>query len=308
MYRNIHKTWLGILCFIFSLPAAGFSIENEICYGVSERNKIPSPFEKVINPLLYQDLYTLQKEVNNEHLNQFSKDQFIELFYEGIEAANSLFFQTYSSKKERRNYEKGVRSILSSYNSVAESHHVKGHHISEKIHPPMKKWTPYGKAIFEPFSGKWYGNWRSAQIDHLWLPTHELPLTFSFENMGIAILAFQSVYTGDGIGWNYLLQKDGMKFILGFVGHFDEAGSISMKRPHIGFPQANGAIIWKTRDHMYLEFVCQHHACEIAAEHYVITGISYKTGKRKLKTIEAFQAIYTRDPRQRPTWRLLSKK
>ena len=208
----------------------------------------------------------------------------------------------------QRIYTRGIKKIVALHKKMSALHSIEGHFADKKM------WRSWGtssmaeKSVFDPFSGEWHGKWRSEKVDHLWLPTHRLPVLGAFDHTAISVLAFQSVYTGDGIGWNYLVQHEEMQFIVGFVGHFNDEGVIYMKRPHIGISHPNGALIWKTKDHMYLEFVCRAHNCHKETEHYVITGISYDPRKRKLKPLEAFQAIYTREPMHRPNCVSIKKK
>lgn len=303
MNRNIHILWLAFLCLIFPLSSKGFPVDNQIKEGTY---KIPDAYKRVIQPLLSQDHESLQNNVRRDYMGQVSKDYFTELFYEGIERANQLFYREYFTKYAQKKYTKGVKKIIHSYASTSEYHSIEKHLIDKNIQGSLGVWP--ADSIFDVFSGEWYGTWKSEEVDHFWLRTQKLPNLSVFEEMEFSIVAFQSVYTGDGIGWNYLMEKEGMRYMLGFVVHFNEAGNIYLKRPHIGIPQLNGSIIWKTKDHMYVEFVCNKHSCDIKPEHYVITGISFISRKKNLKLIESFQAIYTRDSMMRPDWLSLYKK
>jgi len=299
--------WLGILCLVFPLSSAGFPIENPSRYKAFEREVIPNSYKRLINPYLRQDYTSLQRKVGSRPMDQLSKEQFISLFYKGIEKAHELFSEEYYSKNARKKYEKGVKKILHAHRSLLENHGIEIPLINPNIQPSLKAWSMVGDSIFESFSGEWYGSWRAQDVNHYWLPTHNLSF-LSMDGIEISVLAFQSVFTGDGIGWNYVIQKEDIKFLLGFVVHFNDLGRIYLERPHIGIPQENGAIIWKTKDHMYLEFVSSLHRYNKEEECYIIVGISFYAHKKNLRLIEAFRAIYTRNPMLRPEWVSLKKR
>ena len=134
------------------------------------------------------------------------------------------------------------------------------------------------------FSGKWYGKWREMSVNHLWLSPVKLNKEISINSKVFYLKAYQSVFIGDGIGWNYILENEGISYVLGMTYHYKK-GKITMSRPHIGFTQNKNTIIWQTKDHVYFEYICR---CKKIGrkKHYLIDGVYLKH--------EAFRAIYSR--------------
>ncbi len=125
-----------------------------------------------------------------------------------------------------------------------------------------------GIAALERFAGPWYGLWENMKVKHLWLPVRQSrhPLQGDFR-----LLAFQSAFTGDGIGWNFLVRHEGAVHMLGHVYHFDLDGHLSTQTPHYAYLDQVGQITWITADHIFFETVC-HEDHGLAGKHYVITG------------------------------------
>ena len=145
-----------------------------------------------------------------------------------------------------------------------------------------------GIAALERFAGPWYGLWEEMKVTHLWLPVRQRlhPLKGDFQ-----LLAFQSAFTGDGIGWNFLIRHEGEVHMLGHVYHFDSKGKLSTQTPHYAYLDQAGQITWITPDHIFFETVC-HEDHGLPGKHYVITGESYDQVTHTPHVTNRFQAIY----------------
>ncbi|MFD2587471.1 hypothetical protein ACFSQJ_11055 [Croceitalea marina] len=138
------------------------------------------------------------------------------------------------------------------------------------------------------FSGKWHGKWETMKMHHLWLPVRKCN-TALFDSF--TLVGFQSCYTGDGIGWNYVLKKEDDVIILGFVYHFNDNGKIFARNPHYAFLNSKKQLTWVSDNHIYYEFVCTNSTCA-NEQHYVITGAQYEKNANGIELISGFQAIY----------------
>lgn len=145
-----------------------------------------------------------------------------------------------------------------------------------------------GIAALERFTGPWYGLWEEMKVKHLWLPVRQSmhPLEGDFQ-----LLAFQSAFTGDGIGWNFLVRHQGEVHMLGHVYHYDSLGHLTNQTPHYAYLDQAGQITWITEGHIFFETVC-HEDHGHAGKHYVITGESYDPSSNEARVTNRFQAIY----------------
>ncbi len=147
-----------------------------------------------------------------------------------------------------------------------------------------------GIAALERFTGPWYGLWEKMKVKHLWLPVRQSqhPLQGDFQ-----LLAFQSAFTGDGMGWNFLVRHKGEVHMLGHVYHYDSEGDLINQTPHYAYLDQAGQITWITEDHIFFETVChEDHDHGFAGKHYVITGESYDASTNEPHLTNRFQAIY----------------
>lgn len=158
-----------------------------------------------------------------------------------------------------------------------------------------------GIAALSRFNGNWFGLWKDQKVRHLWLPVRESKQRINLDH---ELLAFQSAFTGDGIGWNYLVQYCDEVLLLGFVYHYREDGSMQAQTPHYAFLDEQGQITWVTKDHIYFETVC-HHDHGHAAKHYVITGKAFAKTGRKPALIHQFQAVYLAKRQHLPKFRYI---
>lgn len=145
-----------------------------------------------------------------------------------------------------------------------------------------------GIAALERFTGPWYGLWDKMKVKHLWLPVRQSRHTLQGD---FQLLAFQSAFTGDGIGWNFLVRHKGKVHMLGHVYHYDIEGHLSTQTPHYAYLDQAGQITWITKDHIFFETVC-HEDHGLAGKHYVITGESYDSSTNEPDATNRFQAIY----------------
>lgn len=145
-----------------------------------------------------------------------------------------------------------------------------------------------GIAALNRFAGSWYGLWKQTKVEHLWLPVRQVRQSLAND---FQLLAFQSAFTGDGIGWNYLVRHQGEVLLLGFVYHYASSGALIAQTPHYAFLDEEGQITWITEDHIFFETVC-HKDHGLPGKHYVITGEAYEKKPKKATLIHRFQAIY----------------
>ena len=148
------------------------------------------------------------------------------------------------------------------------------------------------------FTGVWHGHWKSHKVHHNWLPVRDHNREII---KGTNLLGFQSCFTGDGVGWNYVIEKEGEIVILGFVYHFKNNGSIVSGDPHYAFLNNNNQLTWVTNNHIYYEFTCNQENCT-NSKHYVITGASYEHKQMKSKLVSGFQAVYLGEEQVPPTY------
>lgn len=195
------------------------------------------------------------------------------------------------------------KGAIESFNFHQSSHYIKQSKLNRVIekklihHPdlnyPLKKPSKShfrdlkGLDVLNAFSGEWSGKWKSMNVKHLWLSFEELNLEI---NELFKIIGFQTCFTGDGFGWNYLIQKGEEIIILGYVYHFNTKGKLDYENPHYAFVNGQSQIIWVSDNHIYYEFVCnsKKHKNE---KHYVITALPY-SNSNEFKFGTPIQAIY----------------
>lgn len=252
----------------------------------------------VLDSLLKADFASLQRQ---QAMPLADADTFRGYFRKGISACRRSFFRNDQSSKlkQRRQYRKRIKLVQKALQHKTNWHQTFPPGPPIRPQRDMRKWSASGDYLFSHFSGRWHGKWRDELVDHLWLPPHKqlnIPLGDQTH-----LIAFQSVYTGDGIAWNYLLKTGNRHLIIGFACHTDKSGKVYMERPHVGIPEGDDWIVWLTIDHVYLEFICASPACILKVRHYVISGIYFPDNSQARD--EPFQAIYTIDPAIRPNWK-----
>lgn len=168
----------------------------------------------------------------------------------------------------------------------------------------FKRWG----RTFDSFSGNWYGKWDRMEVDHRWHDTvvFESPLKIDGFN-DVFIQTGQFAWIGDGFGWNLISTeepKSRKAFVLGTVYHVEDGdpSRVTNHRPHVGVIYSGSQIIWITRGEVFFEE--RFSGKSNAGERYAITGFRYQFDGRVASTVgNAFQAIYTRNPQERPEWR-----
>lgn len=145
------------------------------------------------------------------------------------------------------------------------------------------------KALNE-FSGEWHGKWQAMKVHHLWLPVKEFKMEI---NDGFTLIGFQSCFTGDGFGWNYVVNIKNKILILGFVYHFDNSGRISAKNPHYAFLNPGNQLTWVSDSHIYYEFKCNGITCD-EKKHYTIQEVGIKDKLNNISLPPGFRLFISR--------------
>lgn len=164
---------------------------------------------------------------------------------------------------------------------------------------------PDAGEAFEPFSGRWHGLWDHLRVDHDWSRAERFDPPRIDPRLGsIRLLATQSAWIGDGFGWNVIagsVANSGSSWILGTVYHVEDGDRdrVRLHRPHVGVAGGPGQLIWITEGEVFLEEIRTWEG-RVA---YVITGFHYEQTQDAIQARgDAFQAIYSRDPDDRPAW------
>jgi hypothetical protein len=162
-----------------------------------------------------------------------------------------------------------------------------------------------GERVFGPFAGRWYGLWDRSPVDHDWseVVPHGQPVPLP--GMGsFSVRATQSAWIGDGFGWNVVASPaPDAAVILGTVYHVEPGhpDRVRLHRPHVGVDAGAGRLIWLTGSEVFLEEILPGE--NPAGTRYAITGFRYELHDGNVAFVgSGFQAVYTRDPNDRPTW------
>lgn len=151
------------------------------------------------------------------------------------------------------------------------------------------------------FSGNWHGRWAGQNVNHLWLP---VVLTDTLVEEKTKLMGFQSCYTGDGLGWNYIVENKEETLMLGYVYHFDEA-VLTAENPHYAYCNTDLQLTWVSNDNIYYEFTCDDPS-RPNEKQYVITGAKYSVSKKELKPSAGFQAVYSSKREATPVFQNLA--
>ena len=163
------------------------------------------------------------------------------------------------------------------------------------------------QSAFADFTGRWYGKWDQLLVDHHWHPViTDLKSFHLAQTSNTRLVGLQYAWIGDGFGWNFVGETKGKKgqFVLGYVYHLAprEPRKIRYGTPHVGYLDGPGRLIWITPGELYFEEVLPGKAQ--AEDRYAITGFSYRIAKgRMVPKGDGFQAIYSRNSKQRPPWK-----
>jgi hypothetical protein len=232
---------------------------------------------------------TVQSELFRRRLLAGSDPDFVNA---NLIAKAILKFQQQAPRYLKRN--RNIESFNLSKNMIIEA-------ISGREHIPSH--IAYGR-----FQGKWYGLWDKMSVDHHWseIVEPENPQRVSIKGeKPVWIRSYQYCWVGDGYGLNMIATADPdsktSDFLLGYVIHV-ENGDIekpTKRRPHVGLFVNEGKLIWITAGEVFLE---ESFKVSPGVEAYAITGFFYKVSDGILQTTQCFQAIYTREPENRPKW------
>ena len=158
------------------------------------------------------------------------------------------------------------------------------------------------------FEGKWYGLWDKMSVDHHWGRIVEPDKPQRVEIAGdepVWIRSCQYCWVGDGYGLNMIATAEADSqsgdFLLGYVVHVED-GDLdrpTKRRPHVGLFVGKGRLIWITAAEVFLEEI---YAISPGVDAYAITGFFYRVADNTLQTNQCFQAVYTRQPDNRPEW------
>ena len=173
----------------------------------------------------------------------------------------------------------------------------------------MGQQTLDASIAFSDFNGRWYGIWDGQPVDHNWHTTRPgNSLTKDLATKFPNLKAYQYAWIGDGFGWNYLAkpEQSAGQVVLGFVHHLQpfQPKQIRSDFPLVGFKDEGNRLIWVTPSHIFFEEVFTDSTKNISKDGtplYAITGFDYswKDGEI-IPAAEGFQAIYSRNPDQRP--------
>lgn len=229
------------------------------------------------NDILFLDYQRLSVFSGQMKAYGISEENFKKLFWKGALKAFD-FYQTSNAI--------GQKDI----NHVLKQNLVNRYHLKHGLKIPSFNTSKSNKSsgVLHTFSGEWFGKWQSMSVEHLWLPIRKCNLKIDPEH---EVIGFQTCFTGDGFGWNYLIQKGEDVIILGHVYHFNEKGTLDYENPHYAFLNDQSQLTWVSDNHVYYEFVCDDKKCA-NDKHYVITAIPY-SNNNTLKFDAPIQAIYT---------------
>ncbi|MDW3190778.1 MAG: hypothetical protein R8G66_00345 [Cytophagales bacterium] len=214
-----------------------------------------------------------------------SKENFELLFWHGLK--ESLVFHERLGQSKR-----SYSFVLRKFKRLP--HHQFSHPINQET--PFRTNTIEAFHILRRFTGQWHGYWEEKPVHHFWLPVRTVDITFTKRTK---LLGFQSCFTGDGFGWNYVVQKKNQIIVLGFVYHYDENGALAKGNPHVGLMHQDLHLTWISDSHIYNEQVCTHPDCALGP-HYVITGMAFNPNHQHHRAEIGFQAIYLSEEMELP--------
>jgi len=271
-----------VLCLMFSL--IGFCKTNAIRLKIKKEHEqwhslVEKDYRKLLQHSLHQNFYGL------------TEDTFEELLWNGL--VESIRFYESPDFIDSKQVTQWI------------IHKLKPNPDLNFGLPTPKTIDPCKATAFSAlnnFTGIWHGNWKSERVHHHWLPVREYHKKINTESN---LLGLQSCITGDGIGWNYVVEKEGNVIILGFVYHIMEDGTPVSGNPHYAFLNSNHELSWVSNNHIYYEFTGSHHH-NFIGRHYIITGASYDNRSGQARLTKGFQAVYRSEERQLPKFKTLT--
>lgn len=255
-----NSTWARTLLFLFiSWYSSGSPLECPIIEHQLQED--------------YRKLYRFSKQMQRYDVGI---SDFSTFFQKGLETSLAFYKASCSaqSKTAIKNFERKIcqDSFL--------NHQIKKQHLPKEFQNPFK--------VLDRFSGKWFGTWKSMEVRHLWLPLRKCHAS---QAMGYELIGYQSCFTGDGFGWNYILRNDTDILVLGYVYHFNANGKLAYGNPHFGFVNGSGGLTWVSNNHLYYELLCQNTSCHLG-KHYVINAVPY-SNIQKPTFVKGTQVVYT---------------
>ncbi|MEO1487592.1 MAG: hypothetical protein AAFU57_17785 [Bacteroidota bacterium] len=219
---------------------------------------------------------------------QVSEEDFQTFFWKGVSASID-FYHTHQGN--RRIVQNIIKQDLLQHSDLR--HRLKKPRLCETN-------LEHASEALNQFSGNWYGQWAGDNVNHLWLP---VTLTDTLVNNQLRLLGFQSCYTGDGLGWNYIVENNEETVVLGYVYHFEE-GILTAENPHYAYCNTEHQLTWVSNDNIYYEFTHSDPSTPNEKQ-YVITGASYTESKKELKSLSGFQAVYSSKKKTTPVFQHL---
>jgi hypothetical protein len=283
--KILRTMWIVTLVFSNVSCSLLNKAEDQLPPGLTYLNQAPAGHD--FDSFLEES--TVQSELFRRRILAGSDPNFtnINLIAEAI-----LKFQQQAPHYLRRN--KNIESFKLSKKMIIEA-------ITGKEH--ISSCQAYGR-----FQGRWYGLWDKMRVDHHWSEIIELDKPRCVQINGdkpVWIRSYQYCWVGDGYGLNMIATEDPdsqtSDFLLGYVIHV-ENGNVkkpTKRRPHVGLFVDDGKLIWITNGEVFLE---ESYDVFPGVEGYAITGFFYKVRDGILKTTQCFQAVYTREPDNRPEW------
>ena len=242
---------------------------------------------EVLKVTLHQDYVQLLHFSSKERLFGITEDVFEELFLKGLMKSHDFYVSS-----DHLNF-KNINSLIT-HNLATHSHLDTNLPIPKSI--KVNKFRAF--EALNDFSGTWHGHWKNQRVHHNWLQVRKHTQKLNDE---VLLLGFQSCFTGDGIGWNYVVEIGNQVIILGFVYHMGPNGEITSENPHYAQLCDQNQLTWISNDHIYYEFVCD----QDSNKHYIITGARYSIEHSMETLFSGFQAIYTSSTNELPRFKNL---
>ncbi len=173
-------------------------------------------------------------------------------------------------------------------------------------------------ASFAAFDGRWFGQWDDSNVNHDWQPTVNYATPRKTENDLPRIQSLQYAWISNGFGWNYLVakpsqssqvvspdsEKTNRSYVLGMVYYFDEKDFLAIRgeKAHVGFSDSPNRLIWITEREVFMEEVFPMQ--DASQTSYAITAMYHDLfSPQPSVASRGTQAVYTRDPGNRPAFR-----
>jgi len=171
---------------------------------------------------------------------------------------------------------------------------------------------------FAAFDGRWFGQWDDSNVNHDWQPTVIYGTPRKTEDDLPRIQSLQYAWISNGFGWNYLVakpsqssqvvapdsEKANRSYVLGMVYYFDGKDFLTIRgeKAHVGFSDSPNRLISITEQEVFMEEVFPMQ--DASQTSYAITAMYHDLfSPQPSVASRATQAVYTRDPGNRPAFR-----